>query len=565
MTIQNSLWKLAVRTLVALLLMAATWSTTSANAQVDCRDTLEGRICSVQQPLVGGALVATEMQRALGLVTITRGCSGTLLNRYWVLTADHCITTDGKPGGPSLDPGSLVIGAAWTGRTASPSKLVRFAPTHGLDVALVFLGNGDLGPAPVQLLFVGEVDVDQTITAYGRGISMLATGTGPSDAVASFQDGLYRSARFQVSAASATAISFDVNTAGQIIAGGDSGGPDIVTAPNGIGIGLVGVHSTCWATYVPGMPTNGWAWANAISRCTSAAIADIRFEILQTIQEGPGQFIGTFSQTPTNDVPVFLYAERNDGTLLWYRKDTSSSPWQGPRTVGTGWQGFKDVIPAGGNRVFALRPDGGLLWYQHNGFNTGTLDWAGPVQVGTGWSFAKIFGGSDGVVYAVRQDGTLLWYYNAGFETGASAWSGPSVVGSGWAGFKDVFSVGGGIVYAVQQDGTLLWYKHEGFRTGAATWTGPRRVGTGWQNFVKIVPVGEGVLLAIGEHGELLWYKHTDYLTGTTPGTASGDRFSAGTPYTGTAHWEGPIGVGTGWQGFRTVFAILPATPVPPR
>ena len=71
-------------------------------------------------------------------------------------------------------------------------------------------------------------------------------------------------------------------------------------------------------------------------------------------------------------------------------------------------------------------------------------------------------------------------------------------------------------------------------------------MGSGWQDFRRVVPVGDGVLLAITEGGELLWYKHTNYLTGTT-------------------RWKGPVRIGSGWQGFRAVFAIIPSTPVGPR
>ncbi len=99
-------------------------------------------------------------------------------------------------------------------------------------------------------------------------------------------DGLYRSARFTPSTASATAYTLPTTTASQVGAGGDSGGPDIVTAPNGIGVGIAGVQSTCVATgYVPDRPRL-WPWATGISSCDSAAISTIRFEITNLIQEG---------------------------------------------------------------------------------------------------------------------------------------------------------------------------------------------------------------------------------------------------------------------------------------
>jgi hypothetical protein len=66
---------------------------------LDAQDT--GSIGQVQQGLVSGSLVSVERQRELGLVTVGGGCSGTLLNRSWVLTADHCLTTNAQIKGPA--------------------------------------------------------------------------------------------------------------------------------------------------------------------------------------------------------------------------------------------------------------------------------------------------------------------------------------------------------------------------------------------------------------------------------------------------------------------------------
>src|SRR5688500_19252749 len=89
----------------------------AAQAQTACRDTPEGRVCSVRQPIVGAAApVSTQVQRDLGLITIANGCSGTLVNRFWVLTADHCVTSDGRINGPSAPLTTLAVTAAWSGR-----------------------------------------------------------------------------------------------------------------------------------------------------------------------------------------------------------------------------------------------------------------------------------------------------------------------------------------------------------------------------------------------------------------------------------------------------------------
>ena len=134
---------------------------------------------------------------------------------------------------------------------------------------------------------------------------------------------------------------------------------------------------------------------------------------------------GTFASSPPDYQPLWVYGIQPNGELLWYRKDTQAAAWEGPRTVGVGWNGLKDVIAAGGNRFYGLTQDGKLMWYQHDGFNTGEFKWKGGTEVGNGWNFKRLFAGGDGVIYTIRQDGKLFWYRHLGFHDGTFNWSEP--------------------------------------------------------------------------------------------------------------------------------------------
>ena len=120
--------------------------------------------------------------------------------------------------------------------------------------------------------------------------------------------------------------------------------------------------------------------------------------------------------------------------------------------------------------------------------------------------------------------------------------------------YKDVFSGGEGKVYAVKPDGTLLLYQQIGWATGERSWEKPRQIGTWWQNFVQIIPVGGGVILAIKDDGKLVWYKHLGLTAPMMKGPTAPKMKEA---------WEGPVEIGSGWQGFKKVFALIPVSSAP--
>lgn len=270
---------------VSVLALAALNVAGPARAQLTCVTTSEGRVCTVSQAITNGAVVSVQTQRDLGLVTVGGGCSGTLVNRYWILTADHCTTTNGTIGGPSQDPSAMRITAAWSSEKPVPTRFVRNWNAGGLDIALIYLGAGDFGPVNIQILAQDPRGVGDTLVKYGQGLSVYASA-GPPPVPAS-GSGTYRTATFIISAVTSTTVRLPVNASNQVGNGGDSGGPDILLGPNNISMGVASVQSTCTRTAtVPRQPVS-WAWTTAISGCNSAPIANARFDILQVIAEVP--------------------------------------------------------------------------------------------------------------------------------------------------------------------------------------------------------------------------------------------------------------------------------------
>jgi hypothetical protein len=216
-----------------------------------------------------------------------------------------------------------------------------------------------------------------------------------------------------------------------------------------------------------------------------------------------------------------------------------------PKLVGSGWQTYSLVIPAGKSGVYGMLPNGVLRWFRHDGYQDGSPRWKGPVDVGTGWhSFKKIVAGGDGVLYGILPDGTLRWnrHLDAADSSSRPNWAVARNVGTGWGHFPHVFSGGDGIIYAATPEGKLLWYRHRGFLTGAVDWEGPKEVGNaGWAYFKRLFSPGDGVIYAVLPEGDLLWYQNEGYQDGS-------------------ARWQPggrPSKLAADWRDFVQVFPLM--------
>jgi hypothetical protein len=212
-----------------------------------------------------------------------------------------------------------------------------------------------------------------------------------------------------------------------------------------------------------------------------------------------------------------IYAVKPDGEVLWFEhlgQADGSFQWAGPNPVKSGWHigginppadRFLGVFCDSGNEqhylkpgsrpaiIYAVRADGTLLWFRHDGAADGTPRWANggePKVVGTGWvaGHKRVFSGRDGVIYLIGDDGKLRWYRHKGVLEGTFDWEGPQEIGDDWGNFTTVFSIGGGYIYAVDGAGDLWWQHHEGHAQGTRKWGARKKVGNGWSaNFSVMV------------------------------------------------------------------------------
>jgi Tachylectin/PQQ-like domain len=249
---------------------------------------------------------------------------------------------------------------------------------------------------------------------------------------------------------------------------------------------------------------------------------------------------------------------KSDGSTGW-------APGSG-KQIGIGWNNFKHVFSGGDGIIYAIKPGGELLWYKDTDLkgNNGPKaerGWApgSGNQIGFGWdNFKHVFSGGDGVIYAVTPDGKLLWYRDfnrrgGNAPDGSSGWSAGSgnQIHFGWNRFIHICAVGG-TIYAVTDTGRLLWFQDDdrqgqndpGGSTGWAPNSG-KQIGVGWNGFSHVISggsepatIGEqggNILYAVAKTipsigvratGKLLWYRDFNRRGGNAPDGSSG--WSAG-------------------------------------
>jgi hypothetical protein len=158
----------------------------------------------------------------------------------------------------------------------------------------------------------------------------------------------------------------------------------------------------------------------------------------QVIGTGWGGFVDVFSGGDG-----VIYAIAQNGDLYFYRDlaRNGTANWANGGTgkvIGTGWHSFIHVFGGDNGIIYAVTPGGDLLFYQDLARN-GTPNWAfggsGQVIGGSQWNvYAEVFSGGQGIIYAITPDGFLLYYRDLA-QNGASSWAFGGVgqeIGNGW-------------------------------------------------------------------------------------------------------------------------------------
>ncbi len=98
-------------------------------------------IGTIRQPLIARTVADINTQEDFGLLTLSTGCSASLLRNNWVITAAHCLEIKDAMGNPIPDPDrpnqfqvinptNLTVTANWGGvQTKQAVQINTFRPT----------------------------------------------------------------------------------------------------------------------------------------------------------------------------------------------------------------------------------------------------------------------------------------------------------------------------------------------------------------------------------------------------------------------------------------------------
>jgi hypothetical protein len=411
-----------------------------------------------------------------------RGCTGALVNAWWVVTAASCFTDPGQTlqAGAPAKPATVTVGrpdlTTTTGHVVAVTTLV---PRTDRNLVLARLATAVTDVAPVALATTPAA-VDQTLTMVGYGRT--ATEWVPDT---------QHTAQFTVRDTNATTFGVAGATPDAAICKGDAGGPALRDASGRLE--LVGIHHTSWqhGCYTETETNQG---------ATETRTDDIAAWITQNAAlPVPGDIDG-------DGKPDFLALSLN-GDELWFIPNTSTpgQPSRGAgRLISKSWQSVKqywlvDFDGDGKTDIVGIVGTDQMYAWRNTTTAIGEPSFSGQFDLGTAWSTVTnlVFGdftGDGKIDIAAWDSGTRdsLWIIVNDSTPGNPHRAPGSIrLTSGWRTVSQQRAVdfdGDGRTDLVGLAGTDQMYTWRNTGTdGKPSFSGPIDLGTAWSSTVSKV------------------------------------------------------------------------------
>ncbi|MEV6684487.1 trypsin-like serine protease [Streptomyces sp. NPDC051130] len=424
-----------------------------------------GTALAVTGPEATAGQYASVVKLTLGEEANSRGCSGTLVDASWVLTAASCFAATPGTSVPAGQPALKTIATLGDGRTVEVTDVV----PHG---------DRDLLLARLAAPATGTAIAARAAAAPAAGSDVTAAGFGRTKT--EWVPGKLHTGAFTVNTADAATLAI-TGKGTDAICKGDTGGPLL----NGTGQ-LVGVNSRSWQ-----------------GGCLGTAPAETRTGAIAARADGLDSWIASAKQRPavlrsgaTLQSGETLVGENGrlvmqaDGNLVLYHI-----------TGGEGKGGALWASRTGGNpgAYAKMQADGNLVVYKKgaNEADASTALWA-----------SRTFG-NNGARLDLQADGNLVIYTkDGGAAQGGALWgsdtfgrgpklaSGDKLTPGAWMGndkFVVIMDIQGNVLVRERATGRELWGKY--------TWT--------WDSYLSMQADGNLVLYKKGTTTGALWATST--------------------------------------------------------
>jgi trypsin len=356
-----------------------------------------------------------------------RSCTGTLVDRRWVLSTWDCLQPTvwsgpagvPRPSGPPPAPTTVLVGRTDLTKTAGHRYLAtRVVPHQQRNLALVELSAPVTDVAPAR--------VSANAPAVGEALRIAGYGRTATDWV---PDRLH-AGTFTVQSVDAGSIGVVGDPGGATLCKGDAGGPAFREVSGGAE--LVGISDTSWQKGCLGV-------GETRDGADEARVDDLGDWIRSTVAIEPSGLREPVTGDFNRDAYQDLIAADAAG-ILWLYPGTPTRNAYGQRVrMGSGWGDYRDFAAGRVNRddyddLITIQSSTGILWL-YPGTATGGL--FGPrVQIGSGWQDYRdvVLGNVNRDAYddlLTVQDSTQKLFLYKGNAAGGTFDAGVQY-GSGW-------------------------------------------------------------------------------------------------------------------------------------